>query len=141
MLLSDQAVIDYIADHAGARRDDIRRHAAPDASDTTVWRALRRLVDEGKLEVSGKARATGYTLAGPAVIRAYLQTPYNRRKPVSYNREFLDRYVPDKTFYLTRIDHQSLCMGMGSMVYERVIRHLHIQEFPSPWLHSVHHSN
>ena len=42
---------------------------------------------------------------------------------------------------LTRIDHQSLCMGMGSMVYERVIRHLHIQEFPSPWLHSVHHSN
>ena len=59
MLLSDQAVIDYIADHAGARRDDIRRHAAPDASDTTVWRALRRLVDEGKLEVSGKARATG----------------------------------------------------------------------------------
>ena len=42
---------------------------------------------------------------------------------------------------LARIDHQSLCMGMGSMVYERVIRHLHIQEFPSPWLHSVHHSN
>ena len=49
-------------------------------------------------------------------------------------------YALGNTF-LARIDHQSLCMGMGSMVYERVIRHLHIQEFPSPWLHSVHHSN
>ena len=108
MLLSDQALIDYIAGHPGARRANIRRHAAPEASETTVWRALRRLVAEGKLEVSGKARATGYALAGAAVVRAHLQTPYNRRKPVSYNREFLDRYVPDKTFYLAEADRQRL---------------------------------
>lgn len=108
MALSDQAILDYIAAHPGARREDIRRHAAPEASETTVWRALKRLVDEAKLEVSGKGRATGYTLAGPAVVRAHLQTPYNRRKPVSYNREFLDRYVPDKTFYLAAPDRQRL---------------------------------
>jgi len=108
MALSDQAILDYIAAHPGARREEIRRHAASDASQTTVWRALKRLVDEGKLEVSGKARATGYTLAGAAVVRAHLQTPYNRRKPVSYNGGFLDRYVPNKTFYLAEADRRRL---------------------------------
>ena len=98
MPLTDQAILDYIAGHPGAGREEIRRDVAPEASDTTVWRALKRLVDEGRLEVSGKARATGYSLAGAAVVRAHLQTPYNRRKPASYNKEFLDRYIPDKTF-------------------------------------------
>jgi len=108
MPLTDQAILDYIADHPGAGREDVRRHVAPDVSPPTVWRALKRLVDDGRLEVSGKARATGYSLAGAAVVRAHLQTPYNRRKPVSYNREFLDRYVPDKTFYLAEPDRQRL---------------------------------
>lgn len=108
MALSDQAILDYIAAHPGARREDIRRHAAPEASETTVWRALKRLVDESKLEVSGKGRATGYSLAGAAVVRAHLQTPYNRRRPASYQKEFLDRYVPDKTFYLGEADRQRL---------------------------------
>jgi Fic family protein len=108
MTLSNQAILDYIAAHPGARREHIRRQAAPDASETTVWRALKRLVNEGKLEVSGKGPATGYSLAGPAVIRAHLQTPYNRRRPTSYKKEFLDRYIPDKTFYLAETDRQRL---------------------------------
>jgi len=58
---SNQAILDYIAAHPGAGREDIRRQAAPDASETTVWRALKRLVGEGKLEVSGKGPATGYS--------------------------------------------------------------------------------
>ncbi|MGH6719145.1 MAG: Fic family protein [Alphaproteobacteria bacterium] len=108
MALSDQALLDYLAAHPGARREDIRRHAAPDVSAPTTWRALKRLVDQGKLEVSGKGRATGYTLAGAAVIRAYLETPYNRRKPATYNKQFLDRYVPGKTFYLPEADRGKL---------------------------------
>lgn len=108
MELSDQAILNYVAAHPGARREEIRRHVAPNASQTTIWRALKRLVDEGKLEVSGKGRATGYTPAGSAVVHAHLQTPYNRRKPVSYDREFLDRYVPNKTFYLAEADRQRL---------------------------------
>ena len=35
----------------------------------------------GRLKISGNTRATGYSLAGASVVRAYLQTPYNRRKP------------------------------------------------------------
>jgi Fic family protein len=108
MPLADQAILDYIAAHPAARRDDIRRHAAPDASDTTVWRALKRLVEDSKLEVAGRGPATAYTLAGAAVVRAYLQTPYNRRKPTTFNREFVDRYVPNKTFYLAQADRTKL---------------------------------
>ncbi|MDZ7698073.1 MAG: hypothetical protein U5R49_14535 [Deltaproteobacteria bacterium] len=63
MRLSDQAILDYIAAHPGARREEIRRQAVPEVSETTVWRALKRLVDAGELEVSGKGPATGYSLA------------------------------------------------------------------------------
>lgn len=108
MLLTDQAILDYLADHPAAGREDIRRHVAPDVSGPTVWRALKRLVDEGRLEVTGKARATGYSLAGTAVVRAHLQIPYNRRRPAIYNREFLDHYIPDKSFYLGEEDRQRL---------------------------------
>ena len=108
MPLSNQAILDYISAHPGAGRDHIRRHVAPDVSATTIWRALKRLVDENQLQVAGKGRATGYSLAGASVVRAHLQTPYNRRKPVSYNKEFLDRYIPGKTFYLGEADRQQL---------------------------------
>src|SRR6202453_4050292 len=34
-------------------------------------------------------------------MRAYLRQPLNTRKPVGYNREFLDSYRPNETFYLS----------------------------------------
>ena len=108
MALSDQAILDYIAVHPDARREDIRRHAAPNVSGTTIWRALKRLLDENKLQVSGKGRGTGYRLAGASVVRAHLRTPYNRRAPTSYTKEFLDRYIPNKTFYFSDDDRQQL---------------------------------
>ena len=108
MALSDQNILDYVAAHPGAGREDIRRHTAPDASSPTVWRALKRLVEENKLEVSGKGRATGYSLAGAAAVRAHLAKPYIRRKPVSYNKGFIDRYVPGRSFYLGTNDRQRL---------------------------------
>ena len=108
MPVTDQAILDYIAAHPGARREDIRRHVARDVSAPTIWRALRRLVDEGKLEVAGKGRATGYSPAGASVVRVHLQTPYNRRPPAGYKKEFLDRYIPDKIFYLAEADRQRL---------------------------------
>ena len=108
MPLSEQVILDYLAAHPGAHRKDIRRNVAPDVSETTIWRALKRLVSENKLQVAGKGRATGYSLAGAAVVRAHLETPYNRRRPTSYNKEFLDRYIPGKTFYLGGAQRQRL---------------------------------
>lgn len=108
MALSDQAILDYIAANPGAGREGIRRDAAGDASETTVWRALKRLVDENRLAVTGRGRATRYSLAGAAVVRAYLKTPYNRRTPAAYRKEFIDGYVPGKSFYLAEADRQRL---------------------------------
>ena len=51
MTLSNQTILDYIEAHPGARRENIRRHIVPEVSETTVWRALKLLVDKGKLEV------------------------------------------------------------------------------------------
>ena len=108
MPLTDQAILDYIAAHPDARREDVRRNVASEVSPPTVWRALKRLVEEGRLEVSGKARATGYSLAGAAVVRAHLQTPYNRRRLAVYKKEFVDLYIPNRSFYLGETDRQRL---------------------------------
>ncbi len=108
MKLTGQAILDYISAHPGAKREDVRRNVAPGASSQTVWRALKRLVDEGRLEVSGKARATGYSLAGAAAVHAHLKTPYNQRRLAIYRKEFVDRYVPNKDFYLGEADRQRL---------------------------------
>jgi len=108
MALSDQDVLNFVASNPGAGRDAIRKRVAQDVSETTVWRVLKRLVDDGRLEVSGKGRATGYRIAGAAVVRAHLSTPYNRRSPVPYKPEFLDAYVPGKTWYLPEADRARL---------------------------------
>ena len=108
MAVADRVLLDYIAAHPGAGREQIGRHVAPTASAPTIWRALRRLVDEGQLAVSGRARATGYRVAGVAVVRAHLRTPYHQRRLASYNREFIDRYVPGKVYYLGETERQRL---------------------------------
>lgn len=108
MPVSDQSILDFIAAHPGAGREQIRKGAAPNVSETTIWRALRRLVDEGKLELSGRGRASGYTIAGSAVVRAHLQTPYNQRAPKNHNKEFLDRYIPNTTFYISEAERDAL---------------------------------
>ena len=108
MAMSDQDILDFIGKNPGVGRDAIRKGVARDVSETTVWRLLKRMVEEGRLEVSGKGRATGYRVAGGAVIRAHLSTPYNRRAPVSYRPEFLDAYIPGKTWYLPAPDRERL---------------------------------
>lgn len=108
MAVSDQDLLDFIAAHPGSGRDAIRKGVARGVSETTLWRLLKRLVEEGRLEVSGKGRATGYRTAGAAVVRAHLATPYNRRVPMRYRPGFLDAYVPGKTWYLSAADRARL---------------------------------
>ena len=65
MLTRDRVILSYVASHPGCARSQIRREVAPDASASTVWRSLRRLVDAGRLEVVGEGRATRYRVGGP----------------------------------------------------------------------------
>ncbi len=104
----DREILAYVAAHPGAGRSAIRAQVAPNVSSTTVWRTLKRLVDQGRLATSGNARATVYFPAGAEAVRAHLQTTWNRRPPVTYNPEFLDRYVPNKTFYLRQNERRLL---------------------------------
>ena len=49
----DQEILTYVASHPSCGRDEIRRSAVRQVSETTIWRALQRLMADGKLEVSG----------------------------------------------------------------------------------------
>ena len=46
MALSESEILQYIAARPGAQREEIWQQIAPDASNVTVWRALKRLVNE-----------------------------------------------------------------------------------------------
>lgn len=132
MKFTDRNIIDYIANHAPARRRDIRENVAPGSSDATTWRVLRRLVNEGTLEVSGKGPATVYSLSGSFAVRAHLRIPHNRREPAGYRREFPDSYVPNKTFYLSEDDREVL-RNAGKLDFSpeaaRIHTHRVIQRF------------
>ncbi|MCY4259788.1 MAG: winged helix-turn-helix domain-containing protein [Rhodobacteraceae bacterium] len=106
----DQKILDFIARNPDSGRDAIRRAAAPDISETTVWRATKRLVDAGQVDVSGRGpgRAARYQIADPAIVRTRLSIPHHRRRTVSYRHTFIDAYVPGKTWYLPRTDHNRL---------------------------------
>lgn len=83
----------------------------------TLQRRLSTLVRENKLITEGKARALRYKLAsassenllysGPiplskdgSEIYTHVTQPIQKRKPVSYHREFLEDYQPNQTYYL-----------------------------------------
>jgi Fic/DOC family len=86
----------------------------------TLQSRLKRLVEDRRILRDGKGRWARYRAPGavppPSAdaadqtlvslsaesreIRAYLRQPLAARKPVGYDRQFLDAYRPGKTFYL-----------------------------------------
>ena len=86
----------------------------------TVQRWIQQLVREGKVRGTGKGRARRYLAAQPSAtgagrdvfpgviplsadsrdILAYVDQPLQARTPVGYQRDFLDDYEPDRTWYL-----------------------------------------
>jgi len=101
----------------------------------TLQYRLRYLVDNGRLAKEAEGRWTRYRLppaegregpvAGPtplegdggaaiplsaegADVRAYLRRPPSVRKPIGYNRAFLDSYRPNESFYLSAAERAHL---------------------------------
>ena len=97
------------------------------ASLRTMGRRLKHLAKLGRITVQGKGRASRYAPAriapvagltespdatqasaevyvrlsrGGEQIRNLVRRPIQERTPVSYNRDFLDRYQPNETSYL-----------------------------------------
>jgi hypothetical protein len=105
----------------------------------TLQRRLALLVKQNKLAIDGQARASRYRLAegaGAAAatlpvirgekydevyvplspegeeIKQMVRQPIQNRRPVGYNRDFLDVYHPNATFYLSE-DIRSQLAGIG----------------------------
>ena len=108
MTPSEAAILEFLRANPDTSRAQIRAGVAPDSSESTMWRALKGLLEKGTLSVTGRGPATRYRVAGVARINAHLETPYYGRATVGYRREFLDAYVPGKTAYLDDADRGRL---------------------------------
>lgn len=102
----------------------------------TLQYRLKSLVDSKRLAVKGSGRWTRYrmptavplsaelrtgraTLSGRllvteplskagAAIRQQVELPLEERAPVGYDRDFLDSYLPNQTFYLSEVERTEL---------------------------------
>jgi len=85
---------------------------------------LKRLADSGLVRVEGTTKGRHYFPPAPgpggelrgdwrpseqgAAVLALVDRPLSQRMPCSYDRAFLDSYVPNRTFYLGESDRSSL---------------------------------
>lgn len=115
----------------GASLADIIDAVKPSVPRRTLQYRLKYLVDEGRLVKEGEGRGARYripsavTAASAATapaegeevvplsiasieIRRYLSQPVVARKPVGYNREFLDSYRPNVSAYLSPAERAHL---------------------------------
>jgi hypothetical protein len=90
-----------------------------DVARRTLQRRVAALVEAGKLRAIGRARARRYALIAPAPVersqdratipaspegqelRRYVRRPRAERRPVGYDRQLLDGYLPGTTAYLS----------------------------------------
>jgi hypothetical protein len=102
----------------GGSIEEISRALESPLPRRTLQRRLGDLIDKDLVDVAGIGRGTRYSptketglkadrptaelhLSRAAeAIREAIRAPIHKRKPVGYNREFLDRYQPNTTFYL-----------------------------------------
>jgi DNA-binding Lrp family transcriptional regulator len=104
--------------------------AALDISRNTLIRRLKEMVDAGIILKTGASRAARYRLPQPAApaqapaapplpvvvplsaagteIKTLVSRPLALRDPVAYDRNFLERYRPNETAYLTAAEREKL---------------------------------
>ena len=112
----------------GASIEDIISHMAVEIPRRTLQRRLLKLEDNCQIKITGKGRGTRYHLVSSRTaesprpademviplsqaskdIQRLLNHPPSMRQPVSYRREFLDRYQPDRTAYLSASERDRL---------------------------------
>jgi len=96
----------------------------PAPSRRTVLRRLKELVDSGQVEIIGRGRATRYQRVGKLdgqvyesfiplcaeslEILRYVRQPLAARQPVAYDRDLLDAYVANQTWYLDEVTRTHL---------------------------------
>ena len=114
------AILDALAAAPDGIGIEALQEALPGIPRRSLQRWLARLVEEGRARAEGSARARKYlpvaaqtgrsttATTEPAIelslpggeVRAYVRRPLARRRPVGYQRAFLDDYQPNVTFFL-----------------------------------------
>jgi hypothetical protein len=112
----DERLINHVANKpSGVGVEELLRLLTGEVSRRTLQRRLSALIRAGRLIKKGAGPSTIYLLPKPAEIeeiyvplspsgaevRRLVRRPQSERTPVSYNREFLDRYRPNESRYLT----------------------------------------
>ena len=115
----------------GLALEQLMAAAGADIPRNTLLRRLQTLIAEGVIEKIGVSRAARYRilvrppahaearhpvqdemlvpLSKPAGdILRQVNRPVQARKPVGYNREFLDSYTPNRSSYLTASERKKL---------------------------------
>ena len=100
----------------------LARH--PELARRTAQRRIARLIGDKRIIAEGRGRARRYLAAGPSPfpsstaeedafashiplaadsrdVLGYVDRPLGARRPVGYQREFLDTYRPNETWYLS----------------------------------------
>ncbi len=129
------AIIAAVERHpGGASRENIAGALPRQLAPRTLQFWLKNLVESERLESKGVKRAVRYHLptsapvapdatvpetetgavplvpvsrAG-AAVQSHLSKPAEARKPVGYNRNFLDSYRPNVRFYLSEMEREHL---------------------------------
>ena len=124
----------------GASLKELNKILTPPFSISALQRRLASLVREGKIEIEGKTRSLRYKLhvlpemvpkenmsqyqlsfSDAAIeLEKKVTLPKTGRSPVGYHREFLDRYRPNITRYLSESTSQKL-WELGKTEGERPI--------------------
>ena len=79
------------------------RYRAP----TAMWKAARPVVFRLSSSGPGEEALPPLSDAGTS-IREYVRRPLGARRPVGYDRDFLESYRPNDTFYLSRAERAQL---------------------------------
>lgn len=130
-----RAIEDAVREHPdGASLDQIARAVAAATPRRTLQHRLKYLVSKDRLSKTGERRWARYRIKSPtdeqviggearvdaqgdlfipvskrgAEIQAYVRKPVGARKPVGYNRNFLDAYRPNATAYLSPKEREHL---------------------------------
>ncbi|MCB9682655.1 MAG: Fic family protein [Alphaproteobacteria bacterium] len=116
---TDERILDALAAGDELGIEALVAAIGQDVARRTLQRHVAALVDAGRLRAIGRARARRYALVAPASpersaesamvpaspegeeLRRYVRRPRTERRPVGYERQVLDAYVPGTTAYLS----------------------------------------
>jgi Fic family protein len=125
-------IIEALTGDEPISKSEIRNLLSIDISDKTLQRNLAEMYASGMIDHQGEKKGRKYFLPKKSVlnkrvqleeVRSYddsffqaqsLESLYHVRKPiyertrVSYNRNLLDKYIPNKKFYLTADEREKL---------------------------------